>query len=277
MGKALIVRGVDFSANRLDKVTVTDPVPCVGLALSAEAISITTLGGAATLTATLTPAYTTDAVIWESSDENIATVSGGVVTTHGVGTATITVHCGRYSAECVLTATAVYDTASNLWHYEKGAAIQKNGKDYLYVYERSPNADSYACYADATAGDKLKFVDEADTGTTSNMPLWVNHYPITVPYGATQMVISNPDHEYFDKLNLYWMASKVPSVNSPSTCAKMILLTSPGTHGTDIGTSVTFNLASAKPEGADSIVFSWCGAIKSDMTGHSSACTVTFS
>lgn len=60
-------------------------------------------GETATLKATTTPA---DAeVTWKSSDEKVATVKNGVVTTVAAGKATITATAGEKSAECAVTVT----------------------------------------------------------------------------------------------------------------------------------------------------------------------------
>lgn len=45
----------------------------------------------------VTPSNTTDDITWETSDPNVATVSNGVVTAVGKGTATITVKSGNFS------------------------------------------------------------------------------------------------------------------------------------------------------------------------------------
>jgi len=62
----------------------------------------------ATLTATVQPANATNiAVVWTSSNTEIAAVSNGTVTAKSAGTATITVTTqdGGFSAECVVTVT----------------------------------------------------------------------------------------------------------------------------------------------------------------------------
>lgn len=56
------------------------------------------------MTATVTPADTTDAVTWSSSDETVATVSeDGTVTGIKEGTAVITATAGNVKAECTVT------------------------------------------------------------------------------------------------------------------------------------------------------------------------------
>lgn len=67
------------------------------------------VGGTVSLTATVAPSNaTTKTVTWESDDEDIATVDGGVVTGVAEGTATITVKTtdGNKTATCEVTVTA---------------------------------------------------------------------------------------------------------------------------------------------------------------------------
>lgn len=87
-------------------------VAVTGVTLSQTALSLA-LGGSATLTATVSPENATDAAVtWTSSDETVATVSGGVVTLLQTGTATITAAAGGVSAAC--TVTDVYGTVTAL-------------------------------------------------------------------------------------------------------------------------------------------------------------------
>lgn len=71
----------------------------------------------ATLTATVTPANSTDLVTWSSSDTSVATVSGGKVTALKEGTATITATAGSQSKSCTVTVTcghtSLNETAKN--------------------------------------------------------------------------------------------------------------------------------------------------------------------
>jgi len=88
------------------KVTVTDtsPVEVTGITLDKLTASVQ-VGKTLTLTATVEPAGATDAVIWESSDNTIATVENGVVTGVKAGTATITAEAGGKKATCKITVT----------------------------------------------------------------------------------------------------------------------------------------------------------------------------
>ena len=101
MAKTLIIKGADFSNNKLDTISFGE-TPCEGISIpSAE--TIYGIESAITLTPTLTPENTTDVVIWATSNNDVASVSGGVVTSHRFGTATITATCGDYSATCTIT------------------------------------------------------------------------------------------------------------------------------------------------------------------------------
>lgn len=77
-------------------------VPCTGITLSGSELTFAD-ETPQTLTAYPVPTNTTDAVLWESSNPNVATVEGGVITPVGKGDCTITVTCGNQSATCAVT------------------------------------------------------------------------------------------------------------------------------------------------------------------------------
>ncbi len=83
--------------------TPAQTVPCTGITLSQPQLMFSAKNQVALLTATVTPANTTDEVIFISSDENIVTVnSTGTVTPVADGQATITVRCGEFTADCLV-------------------------------------------------------------------------------------------------------------------------------------------------------------------------------
>ena len=80
------------------------PVPCTGITLDSSTLSFDALGVTQALAATVTPADTTDTVVWSSDNESVATVTqDGIVKSIALGNATITATCGAYSASCAVT------------------------------------------------------------------------------------------------------------------------------------------------------------------------------
>ena len=88
------------------KKVAGEEIPATGIALSETNVSLAQYKRA-TLTATLTPAEATTAVVWSSSDETIAVVSKGEVTAVGIGSAIITATAGEgVTATCEVTVTS---------------------------------------------------------------------------------------------------------------------------------------------------------------------------
>ena len=83
-----------------------DPIAVEGITIDKTTATVEE-GATVTLTATVTPDDATDkTVTWSTSNETIATVSGGVVTGVKAGTVTITATAGDKSATCTVTVTA---------------------------------------------------------------------------------------------------------------------------------------------------------------------------
>ena len=106
MGKALVIKNVNFGTNKIETVSFSNK-GCTGVDVSPSSVTFDEIGDTQTLTVVLTPADTTDTVSYASSDETVCTVSDGVVTCVGVGTATITVTCGSVSDTCTVDASEV--------------------------------------------------------------------------------------------------------------------------------------------------------------------------
>lgn len=95
-------------------ITTSTPVSSVSLNKSSTTLEV---GDTETLTATLFPDNATNKnVSWSSDDTDVATVSNGVVTAVGVGTAiiTVTTEDGSKTATCAVTVNAASRLAVNL-------------------------------------------------------------------------------------------------------------------------------------------------------------------
>lgn len=74
-------------------------IPCTNLTLSVSELLFTT-NDAYTINATTLPSDTTDRVVWNSSDENVASVYNGTVTPNANGECVITARCNEIEAKC---------------------------------------------------------------------------------------------------------------------------------------------------------------------------------
>ena len=93
-----------FNVNKTNGTLTITPVsvPATSITLNASSQNLIT-GESFTLTATVEPAKTTDTVVWSSSNEAVATVSDGTVTTAKAGTTEITATAGNVKATCTVT------------------------------------------------------------------------------------------------------------------------------------------------------------------------------
>lgn len=95
-------------------ITYNPTIPITSISGMASSTSIE-VGGTTTLTPTILPANTTETVVWESSDEDVATVSAGVVTGVAPGSATITAKSpsdATIKAECTVNVNAASTVAT---------------------------------------------------------------------------------------------------------------------------------------------------------------------
>ena len=101
------------SVSKIEYYASSAEVPATAIALDKETITLDK-GATEQLTATLTPADATTAVVWTTENAEIATVDKGLVTAVGVGTtnitATVTPAEGTtYTATCAVTVVAAPD------------------------------------------------------------------------------------------------------------------------------------------------------------------------
>lgn len=177
MAKTLVITGADFSTNKLDTVILTDPIPCSGLSFS-KATDNVDYGDTYSITYTVTPADTTDPIVWASNNANI-TVSNGTVTVGGVGSATITATCGNYTASITLTSTATYDKTDFSFAddmYLKYSSDYASLESYTgrYVLGRTSETDYHVLWSDATT-----------------QAVGITFCPFIIPAGCTSVSITS--------------------------------------------------------------------------------------
>ena len=121
---------LEWTDEYVDALTPAEEIPCTGITLDQSTLTFTA-AGTQTLTATVTPSNTTDAVVWTSNADTIASVSGGVVTAKANGYATITATCGEYSATCTVNVSGIEESETDIL-YQLAEPMTFNGtSDYI--------------------------------------------------------------------------------------------------------------------------------------------------
>ena len=199
----LLVHGYDLTANYVtvssDKKTATislpnvpgdivilaacGAIPCTGVTLSKSSHKGFE-GDSLTLTMTVLPANTTDEVVWSTTNRGVATVSNGVVSLVGIGSATITATCGMFSASCSVTVSAVPNytnlVPSSIAWLEDGIYNGVGYKDGVYYSTSSLNNDSnytstglIEMYADSSGGTVPIYIKGCEVNTESHCRLTI--------------------------------------------------------------------------------------------------------
>lgn len=161
-------------------LAVQPPVPATGITLDRTEIQLDQ-GLRTRLTATTQPVNATDAVVWSSSDETVATVdSNGLVLTMGAGTATITATAGTASADCVVHVSAYENTPIQLkrgtvggYTYFDISGLTIYGADQLSCVEGA-NDRIYTVEVGGRCQDSLHIVLKAEVVGYTNKYFWCN-------------------------------------------------------------------------------------------------------
>ena len=209
MAKALVIKGANFALNKVATVELDDVIPCTGLTISKSTINFTALNATDQLTVTKTPADSTENVTWMSSNTDVATVSNGLVTCVGVGSATVSAMCGNQIATCSVTARATIsaDNLSLLLHRINSGTDLANNKDYCGAY--TTDSGNYLKYAMILSPTATAY--KALSGSDS---LYDDKYPIMLPKNASTIKITVPSGRTLSRCVFTFLDStKQPTYN----------------------------------------------------------------
>ena len=229
MAATLVIKSADFFENKLATVTFST-VPCTGIMLNESSHLLNQLGDSVTLLATIEPADCTERVIWTTSNESVAVVSNGVVTSVGVGDCVITATCGSYSASCSITAKAFMEFTGVVKTYTTGDGTHagSDGAPRLNY-----NANSY----------KIRASLVASSGTLSfyNVTEGVRYYPYKIPKNTKQIKVTMPTSTNGIKVAVVLFCSVTVSMPGYPSVAQLIdkagsITTSNGIATVDIPT-----------------------------------------
>ena len=181
-----IMRSSLYSSDQSENIDTLEDlffanIPATSITLNQSSISLIADEQTAALIATVHPVYTTDAVVWSSSNDTVATVSdNGLVTAIALGTAIITAKAGNVSAQCNVVVSADELTSINVVYRQTQTVYKSTPLDSLKddltvtaVYEsgkRSVLADyDYALSGSLAVGTSTITVEYAGKTTTFNV------------------------------------------------------------------------------------------------------------
>lgn len=197
MAHTLVIKGANFATNKIETVSFEELVPCTGIELDKDTSTITVIGGTDTLTATVTPEDTTDTVVWSSSNNLIATVANGVITTHGVGVVTITATCGEQTASCTLTSVNTLEFSHILSAYST-----RRGESDDYPEINSSDGNYAALFGTESQTKRISYGGSAISGYP---------YPVPLGDGAETLTITAASNL---KVTVVWIDKELPPVCS---------------------------------------------------------------
>ena len=264
MAKALIIKGADFSTNKLTTISFGE-TPCTGIALESDSISVSGYTPVE-VGYTVTPANTTDLVTWESSDENIITVSGGVITPVGVGSCTLTVSCGEYSDTATVEVTLSYIASYMFGQLGQNGSTPNDfvtvqpSQNRIAVLGSGNQAGTYKCYGKngASSQNIIKLPKNVASVTVKNTSKnYVHDGTYTAFYWLKDESCGvsgfeqNATYVSHESFNFYTNQEKTFTKPSGADACMMVIRTAssytegdnPATVMSNMGFSLTFNAA----------------------------------
>ena len=189
------------SANTSGVIRVSNPATCV--TLNKSSLNLDMNGSAsAVLTATVTPANTSDALVWTSSDSAVATVANGTVTAVKAGTATITVTAGAHTAACTVTVTCSHKLTE---HAYQAPTCQAAGNNLYYTCNACGVVLDSSKAATTVEAQIIPQVDHAGGAATctekATCSMCGNAYGNTLPHDYAEVYNSNADNHWYQCKN----------------------------------------------------------------------------
>lgn len=255
MGKALVIKNVDFGENKVETVEFAGDKSCTAVSVSPSTITFTTIGGTQQLTITKTPADTTDTLSIVSSNENVCTVVEGVVHVVGIGTATITVTCGNQTASVSVTAESLL--YSPAWNVGESSTYNTTGGTLVFLKETD---SKYLCAAksietgayDEIYGDSRKI------------------HALEIPKGCDSIRVTMDSFTGLSLQTLWYNSNSKPYTSYP-TCIECVL------KGERTSVLEAGNILEV-PENADKFIFTvnsgTTRTAKTDMSDVASAANI---
>ncbi len=144
------VKNATSDTDTVKKTFVLKLAPAVeNVALNESALSLN-IGDTVTLTATVEPADADQAVVWSTSDSNVATVENGVVTAVGAGAATIKATSASdetKSAECEVTVAAKPDYSNAYLAVRLGKGTEADPYTYKAIGDETVYLNAHGAVA----------------------------------------------------------------------------------------------------------------------------------
>lgn len=211
-----------------------DAIPCVGITLNQTELAFTG-GGSETITAILSPADTTESIVWASDNTNVAIVNNGVVRAIYNGTANITATCGNYSATCSVSVEGMTEPAP-LYPFENGEKTLAYGNAQITV------SNGNHVYITASSGGNWNISDINQNIAIDNRDSNVGYKPVKFSLKANDkirtVVTFNTDAtEFSGQLTIYYVTANGIALTNivPDTYVTNINQTSTVIANTDIG------------------------------------------
>ncbi len=154
-----VVNNTEYQGEVSEAKSVVAGVGTTDVTISASEAKLE-IGKQTTLTGSVAPADASEPISWKTSNSKVATVSNGIITAKGVGTATITAVSDGHSASCKVTVTPKQTTIQKLKKVKSGAVSvtwkSSSGAERYYVYRSSTGVNGSFHRVKSTKKTSLK-------------------------------------------------------------------------------------------------------------------------